>query len=143
MHSHKSQVLKACHHFVNNYFVLCFYFAKQGRMKVSIVFMNSSSYSTKLKCIHRILTPHALRRHFGVIASACARVEHLGNFGNLRIPGLYCIRGIVLKWQTILTLNRKELEKQRIETLCCLCRGTHTSLFFFTISMQCQFLEII
>ena len=112
-------------------------------MKVSITFMNSSSYSTKLECIHRILTPHALRRHVGVIASACARVKHLGNFRNLRIPGLYCIQGIVLKWQTILTLNRKELEKQRIEPLCCLCRGTRTSLFFLQFQCYCQFLEII
>ena len=108
-------------------------------MKVSITFMNSSSYSTKLKCIHRRLTPHALRCHVGVIASACARVEHLGNFGNLRIPGLYCVQGIVLKWETILTLNRKELEKQRIEPLCCLCRGTRTSLFFYNFNAIVSF----
>ena len=53
------------------------------------------------------------------------------------LPGLYHIH----IWQTIMTLNRKLLEKQREEPLCFLW-GTHRSLFF-TMSMVLLVLEII
>ena len=48
----------------------------------------------------------------------------------------------VLKWRTITTLNRKLLEKQRVQN-CFASYEVHIGHFFFSISMLLFVLEII